>query len=124
MNIMINNLFKLSQVLAARNLSITFSIKIKFHTTTLVLCKNFIVCREVIRLTAHSQLFIKAGGNIQQCRGSSCVAPFFLSRAGQLLVYFLPNFLSSSSCAKSYMIIYSTKSIDVFNFDMLSSKKC
>ncbi len=81
--IMIINLYKPSQVSTARYLSITVSITIKVGFILPHSCKTWDVCRKVVGLTAQSQLLVHAGGNIQQYRGSSWVAPFFLSQAGQ-----------------------------------------
>ncbi len=48
--------------------------------TRIVTC---VVCREVIGLTARRRLLVRERMNIQQCWGSSWVAPFFLGCAEQ-----------------------------------------
>jgi hypothetical protein len=80
------NLSKPSLVSTARYLPITVSstIKVAYDHTRIV----YIICtvyREVIWLTARRRQLVWERVNIEQCWGSSQVAPFFLGCAEQCL---------------------------------------
>ncbi len=78
---------KPSQVSTGRYLPITVSSTIdKGFIWPHTYCdKTCVVCREVVGLTARRRLLVLDRVNIQQCWGSSQVAPFFLGCAEQTL---------------------------------------